>query len=142
MEYAIVGAGYWGSNHVRVAAELLDTGHLDSVVLCDTDESRGRTLADNYGIEYAPHHQTFDHSVDAATVATPSSTQYGIGRDLLSGDVGVLIEKPLALTAENAWDIVDCAERHHRTLAVGHIFRSHPALIELNRRIDRGSSAP
>lgn len=120
-------------------SELLDAGHVDSVVLCDTDESRGRTLADNYGLEYATHHQALiDRSVDAATVATPSSTHYGIGRDLLSGDVDVLIEKPLALTAENAWDIVDCAERHHRTLAVGHIFRSHPALIELKRRIDRG----
>lgn len=139
MKYAIVGTGYWGSNHVRVATELLEEGRLDEVVLCDADESRGRKLAANYGLEYVPHHRALsDEGVDAATVATPSTTHHGIGRDLLETGVDVLVEKPLAVTAADAWDLVECAERNDRTLAVGHIFRCHPALVDLKRRIDRG----
>lgn len=83
MKYAIVGTGYWGSNHVHVAAELLDAAYVGSVVVCDTDESRCRKLAANYGFEYVPRNRALtDRDVDAATVATPSPTHHGIARDI------------------------------------------------------------
>ncbi|MFC6726539.1 Gfo/Idh/MocA family protein, partial [Halobium palmae] len=69
---------------------------------------------------------------------TPSTTHREVATDLLSREVDLLVEKPLALDAENAWAIVDAAEEHDRVLGVGHIFRHHPALCELKRRIDRG----
>lgn len=139
MDYAIVGTGYWGSNHVRVATELQDEGRIDTVLLCDADETRGRELAANYDLEYVRDHRSLaDVGVDAATVATPSPTHHDIGCDLMRDGIDLLIEKPLAVTTDDAWNLVECAERYDRTLAVGHIFRCHPALVDLKRRIDRG----
>lgn len=139
MKYAVIGTGYWGSNHARVAAELLDEEELDDVVLCDVDEPHVADMAESYGIEYYTDYASLaDAGVDAATVATPSPTHEEIGTTLLKAGVDLLIEKPLALSSAAAWNIVDVAETNDCTLGVGHIFRYHPALNELKRRIDRG----
>ena len=138
-DYAVIGTGYWGSNHVRVAAELLDEGRLDSLTICDIDEGRVADLASNHGVDYTTDYATLaDRGVDAAVVASPSPTHRAIATDLLAAGVDVLVEKPLALSSDDAWAIVDAAERHDRVLASGHIFRYHPALCDLKRRIDRG----
>ena len=136
MRYGVVGTGYWGKNHVRVAKELLDQGELDEVVLCDTDESRASNLAETYDLPYETDIDQLD--VDAATVATPSTTHRNVALSMLERDIDLLVEKPLALTSADAWDIVDAAEDNGCTLGVGHIFRYHPALVALKRRIDRG----
>lgn len=136
MRYGVVGTGYWGQNHVRVATELAADGVVDDVIICDVDEDRARSLADEYDIAYTTDYTRMD--ADAATVATPSTTHESIATDLLASGTHLLVEKPLALTAEAAWNVVDAAAAHDRTLGVGHIFRYHPALTELKARIDAG----
>lgn len=139
MRYAVIGTGYWGSNHARVAAELLDEGIIDSVVFCDADEPRVSELADQYGVDYVTDTADLeDDGVDAATVATPSPTHRDIAVPLLEAGVDLLVEKPLALDSDAAWEMVETATANDRTLAVGHIFRHHPALSDLKARIDRG----
>lgn len=139
LSYAVIGTGYWGSNHARVAAELLDDGILDSVILCDLDEDRVSDLANRYGLPYTTDYETLaDRGVTAVTVATPSTTHREIAVELLNDGLDVLVEKPLATTSEDAWKIVETANTNDCVLAVGHIFRYHPALTELKRRIDIG----
>ena len=139
MRYAVIGTGYWGSNHARVAAELLAVGTVDEVVLCDRDESRVAQLAELYGVPYVTDTAELCGRVDAATIATPSPTHRAVATELLTNGVDVLVEKPLALSGADAWTIVDTARTHNRTLGTGHIFRYHPALRDLKRRVDRGS---
>jgi UDP-N-acetylglucosamine 3-dehydrogenase len=136
MRYGVVGTGYWGENHVRVASELAAEDVLDEVVVCDVDEARAAELAGTHNLEYVT--DAAQLAVDAATVATPSPTHEAIATDLLEGGTDVLVEKPLALDADAAWNVVRTAASHDRTLGVGHIFRYHPALRELKRRIDAG----
>ncbi len=139
MNYAVIGTGYWGSNHVRVATELAEEGTIDDVILCDLDEDRLDDLASSYGVRGVTDYERLPElGVEAATVSTPSPTHHRIATDLLEAGIDVLVEKPLAIDSEEAWDIVDTAAEHGRTLAVGHIFRHHPALVDLKRRIDRG----
>jgi UDP-N-acetylglucosamine 3-dehydrogenase len=136
MRYGIVGTGYWGKNHVRVATELRDAGVLDEVVICDADDERAADLAGTYDLEYTTRHDRLD--VDAASVATPSPTHEDIATDLLRSGTDLLVEKPLALSADAAWTIVETASDEGRTLGVGHIFRYHPGLRELKRLVDAG----
>lgn len=134
--HAVIGTGYWGTNHVRVAAELVAEDVLEELILCDIDEQQVASIAADYGVEYVTDHRELD--VDTAVVATPSTTHREIATDLLREGIDCLVEKPLALTATDAWDIVEAANRMEATLGVGHIFRYHPALRELKRRVDRG----
>jgi len=137
--HAVIGTGYWGSNHVRVAAELTENGVIDEFVLCDLPGSGVKEFAADYGVEYVNEYETLSAlGVDTATIATPSTTHHEIATDLLADGVDCLVEKPIALNSEDAWEIVDTATEYDRTLAVGHIFRHHPALCNLKARIDRG----
>ncbi|MFD1588395.1 Gfo/Idh/MocA family protein [Halorientalis brevis] len=136
MNYGIVGTGYWGKNHVRVASELAADGVLDDVVVCDVDRERAVELAERFDLDYCTDYRDVD--VDAASLATPSTTHEQIATDLLASGTDLLVEKPLALDADAAWNIVETAEEYDRTLGVGHIFRYHPALTELKQWIDDG----
>ncbi len=136
MRYGIVGTGYWGKNHVRVASELAADGTLDDVVVCDVDRERAAELADRFDLDYGTDYRDLD--LDAASLATPSTTHEQIATDLLASGTDLLVEKPLALDADAAWNIVETAEEYDRTLGVGHIFRYHPALTELKQWIDSG----
>ncbi|MFC7057726.1 Gfo/Idh/MocA family protein [Halovenus salina] len=139
MKYGVIGTGYWGSNHARVAVELVDEGTLDDVVLCDVDEGRAADLATTYGIEYTTDYTDLpEMGIDAVTVATPSPTHHEIATYLLEREIDCLVEKPLALDSDGAWEIVETATEHGQVLGVGHIFRYHPALNDLKRRVERG----
>ena len=139
MKYGVIGTGYWGSNHARVAAEVVEGGDLDSIVLCDIDEQRVQDLASSYGVEYTTDYQQLDSlGVDAVTIATPSPTHHEIATTLLRDGIDCLVEKPLALDSDDAWDIVETANAEERVLGVGHIFRYHPAVSDLKNRIERG----
>ncbi|MDZ5810247.1 Gfo/Idh/MocA family oxidoreductase [Halorubrum sp. AD140] len=139
MKYGVIGTGYWGSNHARVASELAAEGAIDDVVLCDVDERRLAELCESYGVEGVTDYERLPEiGVDAATISTPSPTHHEIATTLLERGVDVIVEKPLALDGDDAWSIVETAREHDRTLAVGHIFRHHPALVDLRDRIDRG----
>lgn len=139
MKYAVVGTGYWGSNHARVCSELLEDEVIDSLVLCDTDEQRVSELAEQYGVEYVTDTaELTEKAIDAATIATPSTTHRNIAVQLLKSDIDLLVEKPLALRSDQAWEIVETANQNGCVLGVGHIFPHHPALTELKSRINRG----
>lgn len=138
MRLGVIGTGYWGSNHARVAAELVADNRIDKVILCDIDEDRVTDLAENYSVEYVTNYQDLIPRVDAAVVATPSHTHRDIATALLKNGVDCLVEKPLAMDSGSAWDIANTAKQEGRTLAVGHIFRHHPALQAVKERIDRG----
>lgn len=139
MKYGVIGTGYWGSNHARVAVELADQGTVDDVVLCDVDGDRVEELASSYGVEHTTDYTDLPSiGVDAVTIATPSPTHHEIATYLLENGVDCLVEKPLALDSDQAWEMVETADRTDRVLGVGHIFRYHPALNDLKRRIERG----
>jgi predicted dehydrogenase len=139
MKYGVIGTGYWGSNHARVATELVDEGILDSAVFCDVDEDRVTDLASSYGVEYTTDYTELPSmGVDAVTVATPSPTHHELTTHLLESGVDCLVEKPLALDSSDAWEMVETARAEDAVLGVGHIFRYHPALSDLKQRIDRG----
>lgn len=139
MIYAVVGVGGWGTNHARIGAELRDAGIVDRLVCCDTDPDRLGTVADRFDADAVTDPAllpTLD--VDAATVATPTTTHAAVARPLLDAGIDLLVEKPLAPDAATAWDLVTRADRTGSTLAVGHVFRFHPALVELRERVRDG----
>ncbi|MFC5368223.1 Gfo/Idh/MocA family protein [Salinirubrum litoreum] len=139
MIYAVVGVGDWGLNHVRIGAELREAGVVDRLLCCDTDPERAAAVAEQFDADAVtdPEHLP-SLDVDAATIATPTASHAAVARPLLDAGVDLLIEKPLAPDAETAWDLVARAERADCTLAVGHVFRFHPALVDLRRRVRAG----
>ncbi len=62
----------------------------------------------------------------AAIVATPAATHTPLTRRLLDAGKHVMVEKPLALSTEDAASLATQADAAGRVLMVGHVFEYVP----------------
>jgi len=127
---AVIGAGAFGRNHVRVVAEN-SRAQLTHVV--DTNVKRAGDQAALYSAAGAASIDEIIGQVDAAIIAAPTSAHAEIGCRLLEAGIDVLVEKPIAVTLAEADRLVETAARHGRILQVGHLERFNPAILELER---------
>ena len=128
IKVAVIGAGSFGKNHVRVVRE---NPRAELTYVVDSDLTQASEHAAG-----APVTSDFRHvigKVDAAIVAVPTVKHADIGCALLEAGIDVLVEKPIAPTLVEAQRLVDTAEAHNRILQVGHLERFNPAVIELER---------
>ena len=117
---AVIGAGSFGKNHVRVVTE---SARAELKYIVDPDPTRA-------GVS---DYREVIGRVDAAIVAVPTSLHAEIGCALLEAGIDVLVEKPIAPTLEEAARLVETSERNRRILQVGHLERFNPAVIALER---------
>ena len=132
----VVGAGYWGKNHIRILHEL---GFLGGIV-----ESNKETL--NCFAEQYPDVKGFlsldealqDKSFLGFTVATPAKTHYSVAKQAMEAGKHVLVEKPLALEKKHAEELIHLSEKNNVNLMVGHVLLFHPAIKKIKELINKG----
>ena len=125
LRLAVIGAGHLGRIHARLASQLPGVqlvGVADPVA-----EARNDVAAQAETTPYEDYRELIGQ-IDAAIIATPTTTHHAVGMDLLSHGIHLLIEKPLAMNAEQAAELVEAAEQHGAKLQVGHVERFNPAL--------------
>ncbi len=128
LRIGLVGAGHLGRIHARLLREL---DHVELAAVADpVAESRRLVGSETRAIELADYRDLIGH-IDAAIIATPTRSHYAVAMDLLRHGIHLLIEKPLAATAEEAEELVWAAHWHGAVLQVGHIERFNPALREI-----------
>ncbi len=79
-----------------------------------------------------------DDAIDAAFVTTPDFTHAEVAIELLEAGVPVYVEKPLAITIEDADAILETAHRTGTKLYVGHNMRHMRVVRMMKDIIDRG----
>jgi predicted dehydrogenase len=123
---ALIGAGRWGKNWLRVLSEL------DATRLCWLCDTALDTLPTG-GIRTTRELDRVlaDPSVEAVVIATPSPTHAALACRALDAGKHVLVEKPLALSLDEAERVSDAARRSRRRVMVGHILLHHPAIHRL-----------
>ena len=118
----VIGYGYWGPNLVRNFADL---DGCRVVAVCDRDPTRVAVAERRYpGVRGTTDAQALIDApdVDAVVVATPVAAHYDLASAALEAGKHVLVEKPLASTAEEAERLIELAARRKRVLMVDHTF--------------------
>jgi predicted dehydrogenase len=140
VKIAVIGTGYWGKNHVRVFKELLTDGVIDGLKICDVDIERAKKYGRIFDIEYTDDVEQLanDPEIGGVSIVTPSKTHFDLAKRFMEAGKDVFVEKPMTMDLKSADELVKIAESTGRILMVGHVFRYHPALNELKKRIDRG----
>ena len=124
----VIGYGYWGPNLVRNVIERHD---LELVAVCELDGARGEACRARYPgtrIEATLEPVLADPSIEAVIVATPPRSHHALVSAALLAGKHVLVEKPLATTAEDAQDLIDLAAGAGLLLMPGHTFVYSPAV--------------
>lgn len=143
LKVILIGAGNRGCNYVRLAKENCPE-KLDVVAIADPDLSRGREIIEAYGI---PEEMIFDDwkkvlalpkFADAAIIATQDNNHFEPACAALVAGYDLLLEKPVAPTAEECLGISDLANSLGRKIVVCHVLRYAPFFETVKHIIDSG----
>jgi predicted dehydrogenase len=140
--YAVIGAGAFGSNHLRVIRELsADPGQsVRLAAIVESDFTRAQALQSDFPDSHI--YQNIDAclaaraagqiELHAASVCVPTSAHAAVSDALLQSGIDVLVEKPIAASLAEADALIDLAARHQRILQVGHLERFNPAVLAVH----------
>lgn len=136
----LIGAGMMGREHLRVAALLgraeicgIYDPHAGSVEAAQADclHCFGAQVPVYSSLSAAAG----DDRADAYIVATPNYTHLEVLRPLLGCGKPILLEKPMATTLSDAFQVVDLARHHPGVIQLGMQYRFKSQYVEAFRAV-------
>lgn len=127
LKIALIGLGSMGRNHLKT---IRNTPEVELVATVDPV---------NNNLDELSNIQQYDniedliknHTLDAAIIATPTSTHFEVAERLLNEKINLLVEKPIAKNSQEARNLYLLAHKNNCKLVVGHIERFNPAIQAL-----------
>jgi UDP-N-acetylglucosamine 3-dehydrogenase len=137
LKAAVIGAGAMGRNHARVYAEL---DRVELAAVADVDRQALESVGRRFGVRcYEDYREMLDRErPDLVSVAVPTALHRTVALGVVERGINLLIEKPIAATSAQAREVVAAATKAGVKLAVGHVERFNPAVIELKRCLAAG----
>ena len=134
LRVAVVGFGVMGKNHAGVYAALPYT---DLTAIVDPSEERRAEAAQRFAVATYPDVTSLlaAQTLDAASVAAPTSHHCRVTEQLLGAGVHVMVEKPVASSVPEAERMALLSREQGLILQVGHITRFYQAVELLGERI-------
>lgn len=110
------------------------------VAIADIDAKKGLETAEKYRCLFFRDYRKLleDKEITAVTIAVPTFLHFKVAKDCLSAGKHILVEKPITDKSIHARRLIEEAKRINLILAVGHLERFNPAVLELKRYIKRG----
>jgi len=145
LKTAIFGCGGFAHRHAGNLAAHPDKFEL--VAFCDRHVERAQAFSDRYtagrAAIFTDHHELFDRvALDLCVICLPPYGHSDEVERAAARGIHLLIEKPIALTAEHAWRMVEAAERSGIKTQVGFMFRFGAAIEHLRGLLDAGRVGP
>jgi predicted dehydrogenase len=138
MQAAVIGAGYWGTNLIRV---LHNTDGMWLKAVCDPQPEALQEVKASYPqVALTPSYDDVlrDPNIQAVFLATPPATHYQFARAALAAGKHVWVEKPLALAYDEGRELVALARARRRALFVDETFLYDPLVQQARAIITAG----
>jgi len=135
IKICVIGAGGWGKNHIRTLSKL---GALGGIV--ETNHEQKNKINELYPQVncFSSIEDAFKADFNGYVVATPPVTHAELAIKIIKNGKPLLVEKPLALSVEEA-DLIQIAHNDNNgKLMVGHLLLFHPAIIKMKSMIEDG----
>jgi UDP-2-acetamido-3-amino-2,3-dideoxy-glucuronate N-acetyltransferase len=131
---AVIGCGYWGKNLVRNFSEL---GVLESI--SDPDQAQADKLSNEFGVPTRSFEEIIDNKdINGVALAVPATLHASMSIAAMQASKHVYVEKPLALNAQEALQMISAAQANNVHLMVGHLLQYHPVFVKLREIINKG----
>ncbi|MDI3312320.1 MAG: Gfo/Idh/MocA family oxidoreductase, partial [Thermoanaerobacterium sp.] len=135
---AIIGDG--SISHVHMAS-YKKLSNVEIVANCDINKERAKKFAEQYGISrtYTDYNEMLkNEELDGVNVCTWNNVHAQATIAALNAGVNVLCEKPLALNAKQAEEMVEAARKNNKLIMVGFVRRFGMNTKVLHDRISQG----
>jgi predicted dehydrogenase len=121
----VIGVGALGRHHAR---HLAGSNEASLVGVHDINFARGKEVAATVGTTFYSDVDALLDRVEAVTVAVPTPVHAEVGLHALDRSKAVLMEKPLAVTLDEADRLLQAATARNVPLLVGHVERFNRAI--------------
>ena len=124
---ALIGAGRFGKNHLRVLKELEKDGLCTLYGVVDKRAEILESVRTNYNIAVTSNlTEVLKSDIDAVDIVTPADTHFEVCKECLAAGKHVFVEKPLATNYAEARKLLQLAVDKDRILMAGPIYRYNP----------------
>ncbi len=136
---AVIGVGAMGIHHARVYNEL---DGVELVAVADAEARRAEVAGRRFRVPFYTDYLRMleKEEPDLVSIAVPTSLHHPVALETMSRGVHILVEKPIASCLAEAEEMVRKAHQQGVKLAVGHIERFNPAVVELKKRLEQGEA--
>ncbi len=135
---AVSGFGYIGRHHCRAIRSVPEC---DLTAVVDTDPNKRKAFVGEFGVDrvYSEIGALIsDGTADALVVATPNCFHAPLAIEALRAGVHVMVEKPMAMNASEAQQMLTAAESSGAVLMVAHCWRFDKEVRWLKAQVDSG----
>ncbi len=135
---AVLGAGFMGGTHARAYHQRDD---VEIASIYAHSGNRAQDLARELGSTFTDDLDRVlgDESIEAVDICLPTPAHRATAEAALAAGKYVLLEKPLAMTIEDADALVAASEATDRVFMVAHVLRFWPEYVALQRVVDSGT---
>jgi predicted dehydrogenase len=135
---AVIGAGFVGPHHVDAIRR---AGYGEVVALGGADAARTAAKAASLGVERSSADAAeliADASIDVIHICTPNATHVSLASAALRAGRHVVIEKPIAMDAAGAAELVAVARESGRHAMVAFTYRGYPMIRRARQLVGDG----
>ena len=142
MKYALIGCGRIAVNHMKAAIN----NKLDIVAVCDVLPEKMEEILAKYDLQndssikrYTDYKEMIEkEEIDLASIATESGIHAEIALYCIDKGINVIIEKPMAMSIEDADKIIEAAKSKNVKVSACHQNRFNVAIQELRKAVEAG----
>ncbi len=134
---AVIGCGGISNCHIKAYGK---NQYAKLVVFCDIEEKKTLKFAEQYGAEhYIDYRELLENieKLDAISICTPPVSHKEIAVAALKKNVNVLCEKPLAINAAEAEEMVDAAAQSSAFLMTAYPFRFREEMLKTKQLLEK-----
>ena len=133
LKVGVIGAGSIGQHHARIYSGLEG---VSLVGIVDIDSVQAQEIASKYNCNAFKDYTEIIDSVDAVSIAAPTTLHHRIAMDFLKHDKDILVEKPITSTMREADEIISEADKRGLILQVGHLERFNAGVSVISSMVD------
>src|SRR6186713_787152 len=138
MRVGILGAGFMGSTHARAFRAVTND---EVAAIYAPSPERAKPLAEEVGALYVSSIDEImsNPAIDAVDICLPTPWHRSAAEQALAAGKHVLLEKPVALTLEDADALIALAETSDRVVMMAHVLRFWPEYVALQAQVASGN---
>lgn len=142
MKYALIGCGRISTNHIKAAVN----NRLEIIAVCDIVPERMENVLAKHGLQgngkiqrYVDYKEMIEKNcLDFVSIATESGLHGEIALYCIQHGISVIIEKPMAMSLEEADKIIALSEKKNVKVAACHQNRFNLAVQEMRKALEAG----
>lgn len=139
MRYALIGCGRISPNHIAAALH----NNLEIVAICDLSETNMMEKIAKFDLDkdisqYTDYKKMLQNEKpELVAICTESGKHAQIALDCIASGSNIIIEKPIALSLEDADKIIEAAEKSGLKVCACHQNRFNKSIVKIREAIEK-----